>query len=305
MFAGKRRHASFFTLSRPRSRLIQEQPAADGDGALPGYARLMDAYHRAYAAELSELIGTLLLRPGDSALDVACGDAVYARLLSDRVGPLGTVAAVDVSRRWLRLARSKCVGNEPAPIQFCQASAESLPFASDSFDLVWCAQSFYSLPSPRTAVGEMARVARPGGVVGVLENDALHHLLLPWPVEIELEARTAELQAFADETSRAGKYYVGRRLSAEFLREGLEHIGERTWATTRQQPWSEADRTFVCEYLANLRERIASVLSRAALERFDAWLGPDGGQILVQRPDFTTVCLDRLCWGIKPGVARN
>ena len=273
--------------------------------SLPDYARLLDAYHRAYAAELSEIVGTLIMRPGDRVLDLACGDGLYARLLSDRAGRTGTVMAVDLSREWLDFAQSKRFDDGVSPVRYCQASAEQLPFADHSFDLVWCAQSFYSLPNPRLAVREMARVARPGGVVGVLENDTLHHLLLPWPVEIELETRVAELQAFTNETSRPAKYYVGRRLSAEFLRQGLEHIGEKTWATTRQAPWSEADRTFLTEYFDNLRQRIAPVLNREALARFDAWLGVDDGHSVLDRPDFTTVCLDRLCWGIKPGVVRE
>jgi ubiquinone/menaquinone biosynthesis C-methylase UbiE len=282
--------------------MAQHDGLATEYGSLPDYARLLDAYHLAYAAELNEIIGTLLLRAGDRVLDLACGDGVYARLLSERVGGCGTVVAVDLSRQWLDFARSKRFADGPTPVRYCQASAEQLPFADDSFDLVWCAQSFYSLPKPRVAVLEMVRVARPGGVVGVLENDSLHELLLPWPVEIELEARIAELQALAGESSQPAKYYVGRRLSAEFLRAGLEHVGERTWATTRQQPWSQADRTFLTEYFSHLRQRIAPVMHREALARFDAWLGHGGGHSVVDRPDFTTVRLDRLCWGIKPGI---
>ncbi|HEX3659437.1 MAG TPA: methyltransferase domain-containing protein [Pirellulales bacterium] len=272
-----------------------------GSTALPDYAPLLDAYHRAYAAELAEIVGTLLLQPGDRVLDLACGDGFYARLLSDLVGAAGLVWAIDLSPDWLEHAKaSDCPS--PATRGYCQADATQLPFSDDSFDLVWCAQSFYSLPSPSAAVREMVRVARPGGVVGVLENDTLHQFLLPWPVDLELEVRVAELRAFAGETSRPGKYYVGRRLSGALLAEGLEHVGEKAWATTRQAPWSEADRTFLGEYLDNLRRRVLPVLDDAALARLDAWLGDDDGHWLIERPDFTTVWLDRLCWGIKPGV---
>ncbi|HEY5315977.1 MAG TPA: methyltransferase domain-containing protein [Pirellulales bacterium] len=275
---------------------------AGRSAALPDYAPLLDAYHRAYAAELAEIVGTLLLRPGDRVLDLACGDGFYARLLADLVGASGLVWGLDLSPAWLEYAKLKDYPARKLEPEYCRGSATQLPFGDGSFDLVWCAQSFYSLPDPAAAVREMVRVARPGGVVGVLETDTLHQCLLPWPVDLELEVRAAELRAFAAETSRPGKYYVGRRLSAALRAAGLEHIGEQAWATTRQAPWSDVDREFLGEYLDNLHRRVRPVLDRAGLARFEAWLGNAAGQPVVDRPDFATVWLDRLCWGIKPGV---
>ena len=69
---------------------------------------------------------------------------------------------------------------------FARADLRHLPIPDDSFDLVWCAQSLYSLPDPVDALRRMARAARPGGIVAVFENDEFHHVLLPWPVEVEL-----------------------------------------------------------------------------------------------------------------------
>lgn len=270
----------------------------------PPYARLLDAFHRAYAAELAEIVGTLPVRPGDRVLDLACGDGVYARLFSDLVAPGGFVCGIDLSAASLDCACSKPSERDSSPA-YCRASATALPLATGSFDVVWCAQSFYSLPDPARAVQEMVRVARAGGIVAVLENDTLHQLLLPWPVDLELEVRVAELQAFAHETARPGKYYVGRQLSAALMSAGLNHVAEKAWATTRQAPLADADRAFVEEYLDALRRHVSPLLEADTLQRLDRWLGRHNRQPALERPGFSTVWIDRLCWGIKPGIVRR
>ena len=67
------------------------------------------------------------------------------------------------------LARS-AAGGAPAgsaPIEYREASADALPFEDDSFDVVLCQQGLQFFPARATAVSEMRRVLRPGGMAGV------------------------------------------------------------------------------------------------------------------------------------------
>ena len=74
----------------------------------------------------------------------------------------------------------------PDRVRFVQGDFRRLPSDDDRFDLVWCAQSLYSLPDPLEALQKMRQKTKPGGFVAVIENDEFHHVLLPWPIEIEL-----------------------------------------------------------------------------------------------------------------------
>jgi ubiquinone/menaquinone biosynthesis C-methylase UbiE len=50
------------------------------------------------------------------------------------------------------------------------ADAEQLPFEDARFDLGTCRLAFHHFPNPRQALGELARVLKPGGVLGFTDN---------------------------------------------------------------------------------------------------------------------------------------
>jgi ubiquinone/menaquinone biosynthesis C-methylase UbiE len=98
----------------------------------------------------------------DRALDVATGTGFTALALAPRCR---RVIAVDLTPEMVaqarRLRRTRGVAN----VVFCLADAETLPFRDAVFDLVTCRVAAHHFPHLRQALGEMARVTRPGGRV--------------------------------------------------------------------------------------------------------------------------------------------
>src|SRR5205823_512322 len=122
----------------------------------------------------------------------------------------GAVDAIDVSRAWLGLALDKVREAGIDNVRLLPADARALPFEDQTFDVVWCAQSLYCLPDVDRCLAEMLRVLRMGGTLAVLEDDTLHQILLPWPVDLELMVRAAELRAFEAEDVAPARFYIGR-----------------------------------------------------------------------------------------------
>lgn len=89
-------------------------------------------------------------------LDVGCGTGHHLRDLRQRGFQ---VAGVDGSAEMLEHARRL---NPDCVIE--QSDVDRLPFADRSFDYVVCIEVLRYLPDPRQALGEMARVLRPGGI---------------------------------------------------------------------------------------------------------------------------------------------
>lgn len=92
---------------------------------------------------------------GQDVLDVGCGEGRFCRMLAARgartVGVDPTVELLTEARR-----------QQPGGI-FHAASAEALPVADASMDLVVSFVSLVDIPDYRAAIREMARVLRPGG----------------------------------------------------------------------------------------------------------------------------------------------
>ena len=113
-------------------------------------------------AALDLLVDAARAQPTDAALDVACGPGsvvlAFARRVHRAVGLDATSAMLDEARR-------AAAGAAIANVEWHAGDVYALPFADSSFDVVTCRFAFHHLFEPGQALGEMVRVARPGGRV--------------------------------------------------------------------------------------------------------------------------------------------
>ena len=91
------------------------------------YDRFMGRYSGPLAVEFANW---LEVTPGQRALDVGSGPGALTAVLADRLGP-ASVVAVDPSAPFVAAIRERLPG-----VTALSASAESLPFADETFDLV-------------------------------------------------------------------------------------------------------------------------------------------------------------------------
>jgi len=111
-------------------------------------------YHGFRSYLLPVFAQALAARPRARILDVGCGTGYNLGLLARH----GSVVGLDLNERGLMLARE--IGRP-----LVRARTERLPFDDATFDLVTSFDMMQCIPTDREAVREMARVAKPGGVV--------------------------------------------------------------------------------------------------------------------------------------------
>ncbi len=144
---------------------MTQQPFGTSYGGTPAenYQRFFVPAIGAPVAE--DLITDAQLQPGERVLDVACGTGVVTRLAAERVGANGTTVGLDLNPGMLAVARAATPPE--LSIDWHEASADSMPFPDDSFDVVLCQMGLQFVSDKIAALREVRRVSRPGGRVFV------------------------------------------------------------------------------------------------------------------------------------------
>jgi SAM-dependent methyltransferase len=122
-------------------------------------------------------------RSGERVLDVACGTGLAARLVAPRIAPGGVVSSVDSDAAMIAAARRFVECPPDVKMTWHCASALSMPFENESFDMVFCLQGLQFLPDFAAGLAEMRRVMKSGGrllvtVWGALERCKGHHAVM-------------------------------------------------------------------------------------------------------------------------------
>ena len=120
------------------------------------YDRFMGRYSTLLAPQMADL-GRVAR--GQRVLDVGCGPGALTHELVARLGA-DAVCAVDPSEPFVAAVRATCAG-----VDARVASAESLPYSDDAFDVALAQLVVHFMTDPVAGIREMARVTRPGGAV--------------------------------------------------------------------------------------------------------------------------------------------
>lgn len=114
---------------------------------------------------LQEMRRELLVRASGRTIDLGAGTGVNLGLFSEGVSEL---VMAEPDPHMLKQLRAKAAGR--GGVEVVQASAQALPFADDSFDTAVFTLVLCTVPDPAAALGEAARVLKPGGKLLFIEH---------------------------------------------------------------------------------------------------------------------------------------
>lgn len=168
---------------------------------------------------------TLQPRPGRRILDVGCGTGTAEVKLSRLRLTQVDFVAVDLLPDRVAAARDAARAHN-MEAHFAAADACALPFASGSFDSVFCVAVLQHIGDVSKAVGEMARVTRPEGrIVAVEPDNAARYFYSSVPEgSAAHDAARRFFSAVAEARGDTTDPAVGPQLPTLFARSGIEPL---------------------------------------------------------------------------------
>ncbi len=151
--------------------------------------------------------------PGETAVDVGSGTGANTERLAASVGPAGSATGVEPNPA-LRAVAARRAEATGSPAVFVDGTADALPLADISVDVLVCERVLQHVDDPDAAVREFARVLRPGGRVALLDSDWSTAIMHPVDPEVHQRYHAFSLTQWPNPFS-------GRLLRSQLLAAGL------------------------------------------------------------------------------------
>ena len=147
----------------PRGRKSAKSPDRGWDPVAAWYDKLVGEtgsdYHRHVI--LPAALGLLEPRPGESVVDVCCGQGVLAQPLLD--AGIGRLTGVDASPRLIQAARARHGKNPRTAWLVADVCQPDAPWADSSHDAATSIMAVHDVPDADAMFSNIARALKPGG----------------------------------------------------------------------------------------------------------------------------------------------
>lgn len=166
-----------------------------------------------------EQLEKLGFRNGMRFLDAGCGGGAMTRLAA-KSAKRSRIFGIDANEDHVAYAEKTAQKQHLPNIKYYKASIYNLPFKDSSFDFIWSRFLFEYLKDPLSALRELKRVAKRGGIVcvGDIDGNCLFHYPTNDLFRNKLNKAMKLLEPFGFDP------FVGRKLYYFFKKAGFGKI---------------------------------------------------------------------------------
>ncbi len=140
-------------------------------GPMPASQALMQlSPQRRRMHRADETVRSFRLHEGDTVLELGPGPGYFSIEAARVVGATGRVLCVDLQPAMIRMLDERLTEAHVANALPLIGEAASLPLADESVDAAYLVHVLGEIPNRATALAEVRRVMKPGGVLSILET---------------------------------------------------------------------------------------------------------------------------------------
>ncbi|ODS22516.1 hypothetical protein AB835_13710 [Candidatus Endobugula sertula] len=118
------------------------------------------------------------LKSGMNLLDCGCGPGTITIGLAQLVTP-GYCTAFDIEPSQIKRAKENALNENVENIDFRVTNAYELPFPDEYFDAAFAHTLLQHIKDPVACLREICRVLKPGGIIGVRDDDCSSIIIAP------------------------------------------------------------------------------------------------------------------------------
>lgn len=233
-------------------------------------------------------------------LDVGCGGGGATCSFAHHAD----VVALDRDPRLIEVARRRAEGEGVADrVRWALGEVGRLPVGAGSFGVVWASGVVHHVADQQAAVAELAGLARPGGVV-VLVEGGLPLRALPHDIGLGrpgLEARLDEARArwFEDLRAELDGPALPYGWPEALARAGLTGVRSRSFVAEAVPPLDDVGRQVVLQHLASARDELGERLGPE--DRATVWrlLDPGDPMWVGHRDDLVVAAVRTVHVGVR------
>ena len=265
------------------------QDEEDDEASYIALGDLMNTFTR---PAVNSAIDALELKPGSRGLDAGCGIGNHTLWLAEAVSPDGQVTGVDISEEALSIAKEKLESSDlKNQVSFQFGDIFNLPFEDKTFDWVWSADVLYlwfmgskeSPVNPQAVMKELARIVKPGGMIGLLLWSS--QKLLPGYPLLEAKLNATNAANFTGPFGIQPKLHSTRALGW-FQMAGLREPRVQNFVVEFQAPFSDEEKKGLMGTFKMLWNKVKPEVSDKVWAEYKRLCSPESSDFILNLPDY-------------------
>jgi SAM-dependent methyltransferase len=152
-------------------------PAADEtidrptSGPYTGDLSIFEDPQRAENLQIERVMDVLKIREGSSVADIGAGSGWFTVRAARRVGPRGTVFAVEINQDFLKHIEERATTEKLSNIRTVLGREDDPLLPEKSVDAVLLLKTYHEIAQPVRLLARLRRSLREGALVGIIDRD--------------------------------------------------------------------------------------------------------------------------------------